>query len=92
MASFLAERYQPEPTTGDAVTVWAASERSAAEAMAIRHVTTIYVPADETCFALFEAPSREVVIDTIDRFTLGYSRVVLAISVGSSADAYAPRE
>jgi hypothetical protein len=83
MNGFLAERYQPESSAIDVVVGWADADRSAAEAMAIRHVSTIYVPADETCFALFESPSRERVVDTVDRFRLGYDRVVAAISVCS---------
>ena len=50
---------------------------------AIRHIQTIYVPADETCFTLFEAASLELVTETSDRFGLGYRRVVAAITLDS---------
>ena len=50
--------------------------------MSIRYIQTIYVPADETCFTLFEAASLELVTETSDRFGLGYRRVVSAIAIG----------
>jgi hypothetical protein len=59
---FLAERYL-------AVTI--GRDRTAARAMSIRHIQTIYVPADETCFTIFEAASLELVTETSDRFGLG---------------------
>jgi hypothetical protein len=66
---FLAERYLPATTR---------------EALAsIRHSQTIYVPADETCFTLFEAASPDQVTETSDRFGLGYRRVVAAITLDS---------
>lgn len=83
MANFLAERYQPEPSTREAITAMIERERAVALAMSIRHVGTVYIPADETCFTLFEAPSRELVIETSERFALGYSRVELVILVSS---------
>jgi hypothetical protein len=49
--------------------------------MDIRLIKTIYVPGDETCFTLFEAPSRERVLEASERFALGYNRVMLAIAV-----------
>ena len=39
--------------------------------MSIRHVLTIHVPADETCFTLFEAASLELVTQTSDRVRTG---------------------
>lgn len=38
-----------------------AADALAATGLAIRHVTSILVPSDETCFHLFEADSAETV-------------------------------
>jgi hypothetical protein len=80
---FLAERYLPLQTP-EALASQVSQDRSAARAMSIRHVQTIHVPADETCFTLFEAASLELVIQASDRFELGYRRVIPAIVIGSA--------
>jgi hypothetical protein len=85
MASFLAERYYPEPSTREAIAALTESQCAAARTMDIRLIEAIYVPGDETCFTLFEAPSRERVMEASERFALGYNRVMLAIMV-SCAD------
>ncbi len=77
---FLAERYL-SALTPEALASQVDHDRAAARAMSIRHVQTIYVPADETCFTLFEADSLELVTETSDRFGLGYRRVVPAIAI-----------
>ena len=79
---FLAERYL-SATTREALASQVDRDRAAARAMSIRHIQTIYVPADETCFTLFEAASLEQVTETSDRFGLGYRRVVPAPPIGS---------
>jgi hypothetical protein len=80
---FLAERYLPLQTP-QALVSQVGQDRVAAHAMSIRHIQTIYVPADETCFTLFEAASLERVTQTSARFELGYRRVVPAIVIGSA--------
>ena len=79
---FLAERYLSAPTA-EALASLVNRDRAAARATSVRHIQTIYVPADETCFTLFEAASLELVTETSDRFGLGYRRVVPAITIGS---------
>ncbi len=79
---FLAERYLAV-TTHEALASQVSRDRTAARAMSIRYIQTIYVPADETCFTLFEAASLELVTETSDRFELGYRRVVAAITLDS---------
>jgi len=79
---FLAERYL-SASAAEVLASLVDRDRAAARAMSIRHIQTIYVPADETCFTLFEAPSPEMVSETSDRFGLGYRRVVAAIVIGS---------
>ena len=79
---FLAERYLPA-VTPEALVSLVDRDRAAARAMSIHHVQTIYLPADETCFTLFEARSLELVTEASDMFRLGYRRVVRAIVIGS---------
>ena len=82
VTSFLAERYLPTATR-EVLDVLVDRDRSAADVMAIRHVQTIYVPEDETCFTLFEAQSAELITAASERFGLGYRRVVPAIALHS---------
>jgi hypothetical protein len=83
MGLFLAERYLPGLASEQELASLVERDRAAAIAMSVRHLQTIYVPADETCFTLFEAPSAELVTATCDRFGLGYRRVCCALTVFS---------
>lgn len=83
MGLFLAERYLPGLASEQELASLVARDRAAAVAMSVRHLQTIYVPADETCFTLFEAPSADRVTATCDRFGLGYRRVCRALTVFS---------
>jgi hypothetical protein len=82
VTSYLAERYLPAATR-EVLDVLVDRDRSAADVMSIRHVQTIYVPEDETCFTLFEAQSAELIAAASERFALGYRRVVPAIALQS---------
>jgi hypothetical protein len=79
---FLAERYLSSATP-ETLASHVHDDRVAASAMSIRHIQTIYVPGDETCFTLFEAASPELVLEASERFELGYRRVMPAITFGS---------
>lgn len=79
---FLAERYL-SAATPQVLAARVDDDRAAACAMRIRHIQTIYVPADETCFTLFEAPSPDLVTEASERFGLGYRRVMPAITFES---------
>lgn len=79
---FLAERYLPVLST-QALESRVDQDRAAACALSMRHVQTIYVPSDETCFTLFEAPSLDLVTEANDRFRLGFRRVAPAIAISS---------
>jgi hypothetical protein len=50
----------------------------AAEGHPIRLVRSIFVPEDETCFLLVEAPAAEVVCEAARRAALRWERVVEA--------------
>jgi hypothetical protein len=84
MGFFLAERYLPGLATEQELVSFVERDYAAAAALPLRHLQSIYVPADETCFSLFEAPSAEVVTAACDRFGLGYRRVCRALALFSS--------
>jgi hypothetical protein len=84
MGLFLAERYLPGATTEQELVSLVERDRAAAAALPVRHVQSIYVPADETCFTLFEAPSADMVTAACDRFGLGYRRICRALTVFSA--------
>jgi hypothetical protein len=81
MELFLAERYLTELANEQELLSLVERDRAAAAAMSVRHVQTIYVPADETCFALFEASSADLVAAASDRFGLGFRRICRAIAI-----------
>jgi hypothetical protein len=79
MPSYLVEHYLA--STGDGVLQAAATNaRGAAEALAragtpIRYVRSMYVAEDELCFHVFEAPSREAVVQAVGRAGLADGRI-----------------
>ena len=83
MELYLAERYLTELANEQDLVSLIERDRVAAAAMSIGHVQTIYVPADETCFTLFEAPSADLVAAASDRVGLGFRRVCRAIAIYS---------
>jgi hypothetical protein len=78
MGCYMAERYLPSLPRDELLSV-VECERAAAAACSCRHLQTIYVPEDETCFTLFAAPSPEAIRDASERFDLRYRRIVIAI-------------
>jgi hypothetical protein len=79
---YLVERYLPGATGDDiaaaAERVAAASERMTAEGISVRYVGTTFIPADETCFCEFEAPTRETVELANERANVPFARILLA--------------
>lgn len=57
----------------------AATRRLAQEGKPVRYVRAIFVPEDEICFHLFEAPSPEAVLEASRRARLDVDRVVEAV-------------
>ncbi len=80
MALFVVERYAPEASDQD---VARADERAAAVHAngdpRIRHIRTWFLPADEICFTLFEAPSADALKAAGDAVGLRYTRITEAI-------------
>jgi hypothetical protein len=78
MPSFMVESYQ---AVGPALLEKARHRaRHTAEIGAgVRYLRTIFVPGDETCFHLFEAPSSRALGDAARLAALGYVRIVETI-------------
>ena len=84
MAQFLLELYVSR-TDADAVERDAESARRAAEQLTregtpVRFLRSIYVPEDETCFVLYEAPSCDVVRRAAARADLSFERLARAVA------------
>jgi hypothetical protein len=82
---FVVERYQPAMTPDELAAV-VDRDRRAAEGMTVagipvRHVSIIHVPADESCFSLFEAPSADALRQAQERLGIGFERIVEAVQL-----------
>jgi Protein of unknown function (DUF4242) len=87
VAYYVAERYVPASPAADVRGVVQSDRRAAAVATErIRHVRTWLLPADETCFSLFEAPSAELLRAAGDAIGLHYNRITEAVEGGSEDD------
>jgi hypothetical protein len=91
---YLAEFYFPDLDAAD----FAQRARTAAELAGIHFVEAIAVPSDESCFALFEAPSLKQVQAAANHAGIAVDRVVEAVSIapqgpttGSAARRRKPR-
>ena len=97
MQTFFVERYLPAgPDVGgdgsDRLRAAAERDRAAADGMTsagapVRHLQTIYVPGDETCFGLFAADSLDVVAEANRRAGLEFTRIVAAVLLESDQGA-----
>ena len=90
MATFLVETYLSRERAAEVEQMAATLERViqaivAARAEAgphLRHVRSYFVPDDETCFHVIEAPSSDVVREIVRRAGITVDRVVEAASAG----------
>jgi hypothetical protein len=77
---FLAERYLPRASEhvarADAKQARATSELLAREGIDVSYLSTTLVPADQMCFALFQAHSAEQVQQLIARAEISYEHIV----------------
>jgi hypothetical protein len=80
MPNYLVEVYLPRSRADDARAsghrARTAAEQLASEGLPIRYVRTMYLPEDETCFHLFEAPTPATVEEASRRAALGPTRIV----------------
>jgi hypothetical protein len=83
VAQFLVEMYVPTLDPRARLQMTGAARAAAAavtrDGIAVRHVRAIYVPEDETCFHLFEAPSAEVVERVVAAAGIACTRISEAV-------------
>ena len=83
MPSYLVEAYMPcsHAREADAAArrVTAAARDLSRDGTIVRHVRTTFLPDDETCFHLVEAPSADAVDEVSRRARLGRTRIVRAV-------------
>lgn len=86
---FLAERYLPraseETARADAKRARAVGELLTQEGTDVSYLSSTLVPADQMCFAWFQAHSVEQVQHLIDRAAIPYEHVVEAIPLDEGA-------
>jgi hypothetical protein len=88
MPLFLAELYRATSGSGDLAEA-AARARAAADARArtgtrVRYVRSVFVPADETWFLLYDAPTEADVLKAAGRAGIRLERVVEALEAEPS--------
>lgn len=81
MPVFMVERFLPDLTPDN---VRAQVEREK-ELVGLRHLRTTYLPDDELCFSLFEAPSLAAVSRANDRSGMAYERITEAFDTTDEA-------
>ncbi len=93
MPEFLAEVYVSDRSAAAGLPgvddVHRAAEGLVTGSTPVRLVRQIHVAEEETCFLLFEAPSKELVLDAADRCGLRIDRIVGAVSVPPARSAHA---
>lgn len=82
---FVVERYLPAVSLEDLAAA-VDRDRRAAEGMTaagipVRHLSTIYVPSDESCFCLFDAPSADALREAQECSGIGFERIVEAVQL-----------
>jgi Nickel responsive protein SCO4226-like len=85
MPSFLLELYLPRSRGVEEVAALAQGAAAAATrgGSPVRYVRSMHLAEDETCFVVFEAPSREVLLEAAHRTGLTEARVIEAVEVES---------
>ena len=85
MPSYLVEGYLPRSRAAELVEAVArvreAAECLSAEGVAVRHVRTSFLPADELFLHLLEAPSAEAAGEATRRAGIAPERIVEAVPV-----------
>jgi Protein of unknown function (DUF4242) len=82
--TYLVETYQPHGRGVEELSRLEARARAAVHELSrlraeVRYVRAILVPEDETCFYVFEAPSREVVAQAAIRAGLSGARITESV-------------
>jgi hypothetical protein len=79
--NFLVEAYTPagSPVGDTELRAARAAEQLSGEGEPVRYVRAIFVPEDETCFFLFEAPSAAAAGEASRRAAIEFERIVEAV-------------
>ena len=89
MPSYLVETFLPRTNVEERLARWqrasSAAEELTREGTRVRFAHTIYVPEDEICFFVVEAPSGRDAVLAAERANLEPFRVVEAVSSGKEA-------
>ncbi len=80
MSEYLVEVFQPGTRPLDTARPRRAAEELARKGTAVRYVRAIYVPDDEICLHLFEAPSAGAVAAAAERAELLADRIVEVVA------------
>ena len=82
MTTFLVEEYVPETTELADVERHArtASRAGASDDVVVRHVRSILVPAEETAFHVFVAPSADALVEVMRTASFRFTRIVEAVA------------
>ena len=95
MPEFLAETYTPRGDGGPAAPGADEAVRAAGQASQpgapVRFLGAILVPAEETCFWLYQAPSADAVRAAMTSARLRPERITPAVSIRPSDPALSPR-
>lgn len=94
MAEFLVELYisraDPSAVERSAVRSRRVAEELTREGTPVRYLRSIFVPADETCFVLYEALSADAVREAARRAALPFERVTETLAVARASDIHMP--
>ncbi len=87
MAMYMVERYLPSITSDQLVAAAARARSTTAqmtlEGTPIRYLRSIFVPAEEKCFCIFDGPSAEAVKQANQRAEIPFERVVEALHIAA---------
>ena len=72
MPTYLVETFSPAAGAAEMTAGFAHIGEGRAR---VRHVRSTFLPEDEICFHLFEAPSREAVCEAFERAGIPYERM-----------------
>ena len=87
MPTYAAERYLPGISPGQVLDVARRVKRSAAQTAAagtpVRYLQSTFLPSDETCYCLFQAPSKDAVRQANDRAQIPFDRIIEVVHVAA---------
>jgi len=84
---YLVERYLAGATSDDVASaaerVQTATDQMTAEGIAVQYLGGTFIPADETCFCEFAAPSRDAVEWANERANVPFARILPAVRLSA---------